>query len=78
MLPDDCRECRVCGVPCFGWGGICSACERVTDNKGRFVKKEVADRYRALLKTSLWLTGASNEEVAEARRQLNTFWQDPL
>lgn len=74
MLPDDCSECVSCGVPVFGRGRLCLDCEPVRDNRGRFVAREIADRYRALVRVSLWLTGATEDEVLAARRQLATFW----
>lgn len=75
MRPDDCSECRGCSVPVFGRGRYCLDCAPVTDNRGRFVTREVADRYRALVKRSLGLYGASDDEVLQARRQLYDFWE---
>lgn len=73
MLPDDCSDCPRCGVPVFGSGGLCLNCESVTDNRGRFVKREVADRYRALVRRSLYRT--NDEDCREAQRQLAAFWE---
>ena len=47
-LPDDCSECRVCGVPILGaYGGVCSNCEIPRDAKGRFVKRPTAPKWPA-------------------------------
>lgn len=45
-LPDDCSECRVCGVPIYGYyGGVCSNCEIPRDDKGRFVKRPAPPKW---------------------------------
>jgi hypothetical protein len=75
VLPDDCSECRVCGTPVFGWGGICIDCEPVRDNHGRFVKQDVADRYRSLQRESLY--GATQESRNAAHFKLIVFWEVP-
>jgi hypothetical protein len=73
MIPDDCSQCRVCGVPVFGSGGICIDCDPVRDDKGRFVTRETAGRYRALRRRSLY--GESTEDRNAAFRQLMDFFK---